>query len=212
MGSRAVLQLISAAHSGMTPEEFDAAVLSWMLKARNARLNRLYAQSAYQPMQELLAYLQAHGFTIYLMAGNGIDFMRPWAEKVYGIPPERVIGSSIRTTFDKKRGELLLRGEFDLMDDKGGAPALLQRAIGHRPIVAFGNADSDLDMLEWVTAGEGRRFALLVRHTDGENEFAYDRKAIFGRLDKGLDMAKKRGWVIADMTKDWNRAFAKIVK
>jgi hypothetical protein len=213
-GTRGMMELTAAAHSGMTTEEFETTVMNWLAKARNPKLNRPYTQCALLPMLELLDFLRSSGFKTYIVLRGDAGFLRPWAEKVYGVPPDQVIGSSVRTKFESRRGAPLLvrRPEFDLMEDGAGRPAAIYRAIGRRPIAAFGNSDADLEMLQWTAAGEGRHLALVVHHTNGGNEFAYDRKAMFGRLDKGLDMARKNGWRIADMTKDWNRFFTKTTK
>jgi len=210
-GTRGLLELMMAAHSGMSTGDFERTVLDWLPRGRNPRLNRLYSQCVYQPMQELLGYLRANNFTIYVVSGGDAEFMRVWAGQAYGIPPGQVIGSTARTKFEMRKGEPLLirRGEADLMEGKAAG---IYRFIGHRPIAAFGNSDADMEMMEWTGAGEGRRLVLLLHHTDSGHEFAYDRKADFGRLDKGLDAAKKKGWVIADMTKDWNQVFTKTVK
>jgi hypothetical protein len=214
LGPRGTIELVNATHAGMTDQEFDRTVLQWLAKGRIAKLNRLYAQSAYQPMLELLAYLRTNGFTTYIVSCSGIEFMRPWSEKAYGIPPERVIGSSTKMKFEIRKGAAVLvrRAEYDLIDEKGGKPAGIYRWLGRKPIAAFGCSDDDIETLEWVSSGAGPHLAVLVRHTDGENEFAYDRSSVIGRLDRALGAAKKKGWFIADMTKDWNRIFPKTIK
>jgi hypothetical protein len=213
-GTRGILELTAAAHSGMTAEQFDATVVNWITKMRNPRLNRPYNQCALLPMLELLDFLHASGFRTYILHRGDAGFLRPWAEKAYGVTPDQVIGSSVRTKFEVHKGTPILvrRPEFDLMEDGPGRPSAIYRVTGRRPIAAFGNSDGDLEMLQWTAAGEGRHLVVLVHHTNGGNEFAYDRKAIFGRLDKGLDTARKNGWTIADMTKDWNRFFTKTGK
>jgi hypothetical protein len=159
----------------------------------------------YQPMLEVLAYLRANGFKPFIVSGGGIEFMRPWAEAVYGIPPEQIVGSSIKTKFEPREGKpvLVRLPELNFIDDKEGKPVGINAHIGRRPIAAFGNSDGDLQMLQWTTAGQGPRFALYVHHTDAEREWAYDRKSSIGRLDKGLDEAHAKGWTVVDMKQDW---------
>jgi hypothetical protein len=164
----------------------------------------------YEPMLELLAYLRTNGFKTFIVSGGGIEFMRPWTEKVYGFPPEQVIGSSIKTRFEMRDGKpvLVRLTEINFIDDKAGKPVGINSHIGRRPIASFGNSDGDLEMLQWTTAGTGARFALIVHHTDGEREWVYDRTSSIGRLDKALDEAKAKGWTVVDMKKDWNRVFS----
>jgi hypothetical protein len=164
----------------------------------------------YQPMLELLAYLRANGFKTFIVSGGGIEFMRPWTEKVYGIPPEQVIGSSGKLKFEMRDGKpaLVKLPQVDLIDDKEGKPVGIQSHIGRRPIAAFGNSDGDLQMLQWTAAGSGARFALIVHHTDVEREWAYDRKSHIGTLDKAWDEAVAKGWTVVSMKDDWKRVFA----
>ena len=213
-GTKGILELASAVQSGLSPEESDAAVKGWLARSRNPRLNRTYDQCALLPMVELLEFLRASGFRTYIILRGDAGFLRAWSERAYGVPPEQVIGSSVRTKYEVRKGvpRLVLRPEFDLMEDGAGRPAAIYRVTGRRPIAAFGNSDGDIEMLQWVAAGERRHLSLLVHHTNGGNEFAYDRKAVFGKLDRGLDLARKNGWTIADMTKDWNRFFSKTGK
>ena len=194
-----------ATHAGMTTEEFAQIVKDWIATAKHPKTGRPYTEMVYQPMLELLAYLRANGFKTYIVSGGGIEFMRPWTEKVYGIPPEQVIGSSIKTKFELRDGKpvLVRLPEIDFIDDKEGKPVGINQHIGRRPIAAFGNSDGDLQMLQWTTAGSGARFALLVHHTDAEREWAYDRKSSIGRLDKALDEAQAKGWTVVDMKNDW---------
>ena len=163
----------------------------------------------YQPMLELLAYLRANGFKTFIVSGGGIEFMRPWTEKVYGIPPEQVVGSSGKLKFELRDGKpvLVKLPEIDFIDDKAGKPVGIQQHIGRRPIAAFGNSDGDLQMLQWTAAGSGARFCLIVHHTDAEREWAYDRKSHIGHLDKALDEAKAKGWTVVDMKDDWKTIF-----
>lgn len=209
-GEQATAELIAATHAGMTTEEFELQVGDWIRTARHPRFNRPYTDLAYQPMLELLAYLRGHGFRTFIVSGGGIDFMRAWAQQVYGIPPEQVIGSQGRLTFELRQGKpvLVKQPQIDLVDDGPGKPVAIQRNIGRRPIAAFGNSDGDLPMLQWTMAGPGKRLALIVHHTDAAREWAYDRAADVGRLDKALDAAQANGWTIVDMKRDWKRVFS----
>jgi phosphoserine phosphatase len=209
-GEHGVLQLLDATHAGMTTDEFTAIVGDWLARARHPRFQRPYTDLVYQPMLEVLAYLRAHGFKTYVVSGGGIEFMRPWAERGYGIPPEQVIGSSIKTRLETREGRpvLVRLPEVDFVDDKEGKPAGIQKFIGRRPIAAFGNSDGDLQMLQWTAAGGGARLMALVHHTDAEREWAYDRQSPIGRLDRALEEARARGWLIVDMKRDWARVFA----
>ncbi len=209
-GERAILEIVMASHTGMTTEEFAQTVQAWITSAKHPKTGRLYTEMVYQPMLELLAYLRANGFKPFIVSGGGIEFMRPWVEKVYGIPPEQVIGSSIKTRFEMRDDKpvLVRLPELDFIDDKEGKPVGIQRQIGRRPIAAFGNSDGDLQMLQWTAAGTGRSLCLYVHHTDAEREWAYDRTSPIGRLDKGLEEAKTKGWTVVDMKNDWKRIFA----
>jgi phosphoserine phosphatase len=204
-GEKGLLTLVMATHAGMTTAEFEKIVKDWLATAGHPTAKRPYTKMVYQPMLELLAYLRANGFKTFIVSGGGIEFMRPWVSEVYGVPPEQVIGSSIKTKFEMRDGKpvLVRLPEINFIDDKEGKAIGINAHIGRRPIAAFGNSDGDLQMLQWTTAGDGARFALYVHHTDGEREWAYDRKATFGRLDKGLDEAKAKGWTVVDMKKDW---------
>lgn len=204
-GERAILEIIMASHAGMTTEEFEKVVLKWISTAKHPTTHRLYTEMVYQPMLEVLAYLRAHGFKTFIVSGGGAEFMRPWAESVYGIPPEQVIGSSIKTRFQLRNGKpvLVRLPELNFIDDKDGKVIGIHSHIGRRPIAAFGNSDGDLQMLQWIAAGTGPNFALYVHHTDAEREWAYDRQSHVGRLDKGLDEAVKKGWTVVDMKRDW---------
>jgi len=209
-GERALAELSMATHAGMTSDGFERIAREWIATARHPVTGRLYTEMVYQPMLELLAYLRANGFKTFIVSGGGIEFMRPWSERVYGIPPEQVIGSSIKTKFELRDGKpvLVRLPEINFIDDGPGKPVGIQMHVGRRPIAAFGNSDGDLQMLQWTAAGAGPRFCLYVHHTDAEREWAYDRASSIGRLDKGLDEAKARGWTIVDMTADWKRVFA----
>jgi haloacid dehalogenase-like hydrolase len=205
-GEKAILEIVMTTHAGMTTTEFEQIVKDWIAKARHPKTGKLYTEMVYQPMRELLAYLRSNGFKTFIVSGGGIEFMRPWTQKVYGIPPEQVVGSSIKTKFEMRRdGPVLVRlPEIDFIDDKEGKPVGINSHIGRRPIAAFGNSDGDLQMLQWTTAGQGQRFALLVHHTDAEREWAYDKNSSVGRLDKALTEAKAKGWTVVDMKQDWN--------
>ncbi len=209
-GERAMLEIVMATHAGMTTEEFTQTVRDWIATAKHPKTGRLYTEMVYQPMLELLATLRANGFKTFIVSGGGIEFMRPWTEKVYGIPPEQVVGSSIKSKFEMRDGKPVLArlAEVDFIDDGPGKPVGINSHIGRRPIAAFGNSDGDLQMLQWTAAGTGKRFCLLVHHTDAEREWAYDRESPIGKLDKGLDEAKAKGWTVVDMKNDWKRIFA----
>jgi len=210
-GEPAIFQIVMTTHAGMTTAEFDKIVTDWITTAKHPKTKRLYTEMVYQPMLELLAYLRANGFKTYIVSGGGIEFMRPWMEKVYGIPPEQVIGSSIKTQFTMQNGRpvLMRLPGIDFIDDKSGKPVGINKFIGRRPIFAFGNSDGDQQMLEWTAGGRGLRFMGLVHHTDAEREWAYDRKSSIGRLDKALDEATAKGWTVVDMKKDWKTIFPK---
>ena len=208
-GEHVILELVMATHAGNTTEEFSQTVEDWLATAKHPQTGRPYTDMVYQPMLELLDYLRANGFKTYIVSGGGIEFMRPWTERVYGIPPEQVIGSSIKTKFELRgNNPVLVRlPEINFIDDKAGKPVGINQHIGRRPIAAFGNSDGDLQMLQWVAAGTGRSFCFYVHHTDGDREWAYDRNSSIGRLDRGLDEAQERGWTICDMKRDWKYIF-----
>ena len=208
-GEHALMEMAMATHAGTTTEQFDAIVRDWVATAKHPKTGRRYAEMVYQPMLEVLHYLRANGYRTYIVSGGGIEFMRPWTEAVYGIPPEQVIGSSIKTKFEIRDGEPVLarQPELNFIDDKEGKPVAINQHIGRRPVAAFGNSDGDLQMLQWSMGGKGRRFALYVHHTDAEREWAYDRASHIGRLDKGLDEAAERGWTVVDMKQDWKRIY-----
>ncbi len=204
-GEEGLVEMAMATHAGMTTEEFETIVTDWITTAKHPKTGKLYTEMVYQPMLELMGYLKANGFKPYIVSGGGVEFIRPWAERVYGIPPEHVIGSSILTKFEMREGKpvLVRLPKIDFVDDKEGKPVGIQMRIGRRPIASFGNSDGDLQMLEWTAAGPGPRFCLFVRHTDAVREWAYDRTSSIGRLDKGLDEAQSKGWTVVDMKKDW---------
>ena len=198
-----------ATHAGMTTEEFEKSVRDWIATAKHPGTGRLYTEMVYQPMLELLRYLRANGFKTFIVSGGGADFMRVFSEKVYGIPPEQVIGSTGKLKFELREGKpvLVKLPEIDFIDDKDGKPVGIQKHIGRRPILAFGNSDGDLQMLQWTATGGGARFMGLVHHTDAEREWAYDRKSSVGRLDQALDEANAKGWTVVNMKNEWNRVF-----
>ncbi len=206
-GEHALLEMTMATHAGMTAEEFEKSVTHWVSTAKHPTTGRLYTEMVFQPMLEVLAYLRANGYKTFIVSGGGIDFMRPWAERVYGIPPEQVVGSSIKAKYEVRDGKpvLIKVPELNFIDDKEGKPIGIHQHIGRRPIMAFGNSDGDFQMLEWTTGGSGPRLGLLVHHDDAEREWAYDRESHMGRLERGLDEGPERGWVIISMKDDWRR-------
>ncbi len=208
-GEPAIFAIMLATHVDMTTDEFAGVVGDWIATARHPKTNRPYTEMVYQPMLELLAYLRANGFKTFIVSGGGVEFMRVFAEKVYGIPPEQVVGSTGKLRFDLRDGNPVLTKlpELNFFDDKSGKPIAIQTSIGRRPIAAFGNSDGDLQMLQWTCAASGPRFCLYVHHTDAEREWAYDRQSSIGRLDKGLDEARAKGWTVVDMKKDWKVIF-----
>jgi phosphoserine phosphatase len=208
-GMRGIAELVAASHAGMSTDEFARLVTDWLATARHPRFNRAYTDLAYQPMVELLAYLRANGFRTYVVSGGGVEFMRPWTAKVYGIPPEQVIGSSIKEKYELTGDTAVLMRlpEVDFVDDGPGKPLGIHKFIGRRPIFAAGNSDGDLEMLQWTTLAPGPRFALIVRHTDAQREWAYDRHSPIGRLDKAIDEAGRRGWLVVDMKQSWKTIY-----
>ena len=204
-GERGIVDAIAATHVGNTTDEFETVVKDWIGSARHPTTNRLYTDMVFQPMIEVLAYLRANQFKTYIVSGGGVEFMRPWTERTYGIPPEQVIGSRARMKYEVRGTTPVLArlADIDLVDDKAGKPVGIQQVIGRRPVIAFGNSDGDFEMLEWTTSAPGPRLGLIVHHTDDAREWAYDRGAAVGRLERGLDEAPKRGWVLIDMKQDW---------
>jgi phosphoglycolate phosphatase-like HAD superfamily hydrolase len=208
-GEPAIGKIVMVSHSGMTTEEFGKIVQDWIATAKNPATKRPLLEMVYQPMIELLTYLRANGFKTFIVSGGGIEFMRPWTEKVYGIPPEQVVGSSGKTKFEMQGGKpvLMKLPEINFIDDRVGKPVGINQHIGRRPIAAFGNSDGDQQMLEWTTAGAGARFALIIHHDDAQREFAYDRKSHIGTLDKAWDEANAKGWTVVSMKDDWKTIF-----
>jgi phosphoserine phosphatase len=208
-GEKGLLQLLMASHAGMTTDEFARAVNDWLASARHPRLGRAYTELVYQPMLELLAYLRENGFKTYIVSGGGVEFMRTFAEQRYGVPPEQVVGSTIRTKYEVRGGKpvILRLPELDFVDDGPGKPVGVHKFIGRRPIAAFGNSDGDFEMLEWVTSAPGPRLGLIVNHDDATREYAYDRGSPIGRLERGLAEGPRRGWTIVSMRNDWKKVF-----
>jgi phosphoglycolate phosphatase-like HAD superfamily hydrolase len=213
-GEPALVQVVMATHAGMTTDEFDEAVRKWLASAKHPKTGRPYSEMAYQPMLEVLAHLRANGFKTFIVSGGGVNFMRVFSERVYGIPPEQVVGSTGKVKFELRDGKpvLVKLPEVQFVDDNVGKPVGIHQFIGRRPLMAFGNSDGDLQMLQWTAAGNGARFCLYVHHTDAEREWAYDRTSHIGKLDKGLDEATAKGWTVVDIKKDWKRVFAFDVK
>jgi len=208
-GEKGLMPILAATHTGMTTEEFTKSVAAWAATAKHPRSGRLYTEMIYQPMVEVLSYLRANGFKTYIVSGGGIEFMRPWVEKAYGIPPEQVVGSSGVTKFEMRpSGPVLLKEpKIEFVDDGPGKPVGINHFIGRRPLLAFGNSDGDHQMLQWTAAGGGPRFMGIVHHTDADREWAYDRTSHIGKLDKAWDEALARGWTVVDMKKDWKRVY-----
>jgi phosphoserine phosphatase len=208
-GMKGLMEIVLASHSGMSATAFEQEAAKWLATAKHPKLDRLYAKLVYQPQLELLEYLRANGFKTFIVSGGGVAFMRPITQKAYGIPPEQVIGSRVVSEYQNMNGKpaIVRMPKIGFIDDKAGKPVAIYEQIGRRPILAFGNSDGDFEMVEYTTAGEGRRLGLFVHHTDGEREFAYDRKSHVGKLDKALDQASARGWIIVDMKQDWKTVF-----
>jgi hypothetical protein len=208
-GEHAIVEIVMATHAGMTTQAFEEIVNDWIAKARHPQTRRLFTEMVYQPMLELLAFMRANGFKTFLVSGGGVEFMRPWAGAVYGVPPEQIVGSSIRTRYEMRNGQpvLVRLPAIDFIDDKQGKPVGINSHIGRRPIAAFGNSDGDLQMLEWTAAGHGARFALLVHHTDAVREYAYDKGA-----EKALEEATAKGWTVVDMKHDWKVVYPAVKK
>jgi len=208
-GERGIVEMVMATHAAMTSAEFEKVAADWIASARHPKYGKPYTECVYQPMLELLAYLRANGFKTFIVSGGGIEFMRPWAEKVYGVPPEQVVGSSVKLQYELRPGGpvLVRQAAVDFVDDKAGKPVGIQKHVGRRPVLAVGNSDGDTEMLEWTTIGHVPSLGLLVHHTDAGRETAYDRESHVGRLDTALDEAPSRGWIVVDMKADWKRVF-----
>lgn len=208
-GEKGIAELVMASHAGMRPEEFQKIVGDWLAAAEHPRFKLPYTDLVYQPMLELLSYLRDNGFTTYIVSGGGIEFVRNFSEAKYGIPPAQVVGSSIKTKYEIIDGvpTVMRLADINFIDDKEGKPIGITEHIGQRPIFASGNSDGDYQMLDWTTSGEGPRFGLILHHTDAEREYAYDRDSSVGRLDKALNDAPSKGWVVIDMKNDWKTVF-----
>lgn len=208
-GEHGLLKLVMVSHAGMTTTEFEAIVKDWLKTAKHPRFDRPYTDLVYQPMLELLQYLRENDFKTFIVSGGGIEFMRPWVEEVYGIPPDQVVGSSIKTEFDYNNGNPVIRrlAELDFIDDKAGKPVGIHKFIGRKPVFASGNSDGDLQMMQWTASNDFKSFMLYLHHTDADREWAYDRDSHIGKLDKGLDEAAEKGWTVIDMKKDWNKIY-----
>jgi phosphoglycolate phosphatase-like HAD superfamily hydrolase len=208
-GEHGLIELVLASHAGNTEGEFAQIVRDWVKTARHPRFQRPYTELTFAPMRELLDYLRANGFRTWIVSGGGVEFLRVVAEELYGVPPEQVIGSSVRTRYELRDGKpaIVRLPEIDFIDDKAGKPVGIHKFIGRRPIAAFGNSDGDFQMLEWTTSAPGVRLGLILHHDDAAREFAYDRKSAFGRLDRALDEAGRRGWTVVSMKNDWTRVF-----
>lgn len=208
-GEKGLLAMTMATHADLTAEEFNKSVTDWLATAKHPKNGKPYTEMVYQPMLELLTYLRANGFKTFIVSGGGIDFIRPWAEKVYGIPPEQIIGSSIKSKYELRDGKpvIVKLPEINFIDDKVGKPVGIHHHIGRRPIFAAGNSDGDFEMLEWTTGGKGARLGMIIHHTDAEREWAYDRESHIGKLVKGLDEAAAKGWTIVDMKNDWKTIY-----
>lgn len=208
-GEKGLMQLLMTTHANMTSEDFSTTVAQWLATAKHPSTGMYYTEMVYQPMLELIHYLQENEFKVFIVSGGGIEFMRPWTEKIYGIPPEQVIGSSIQMQFEIQDGKpvLMRLPKINFVDDKKGKPVGIQQHIGRRPIFTFGNSDGDQQMLQWVTAGDGLRFGGIVHHTDAKREFAYDTDTYFGKLKEVLPLAKKQGWIVIDMQKEWKTIY-----
>ncbi|MBZ9938402.1 haloacid dehalogenase-like hydrolase [Mesorhizobium sp. BR1-1-16] len=209
-GDKGLLELVAATHAGMTSDAFTQIVSNWLATARHPKTGKPYTSMVYQPMLELINYLKNNGFQVYIVSGGGIEFMRPWTERIYGIPPENVVGSSIKSKFEDTEGapRIIRLPDINFIDDGAGKPIGIYQHIGRRPIAAFGNSDGDFQMLEWTTSGPGRSLGLLVHHDDAAREYAYDRQSHFGRLDRGLAEGPQRGWTIVSMKDDWKQIYA----
>ena len=208
-GAVGTIRLLTATHAGLTTDEYEEVIVDWLNHARHPRFKKPYTDCVYKPMLELLAYLRENGFKTFIVSGGGVEFMRPWTEKVYGIPPEQVVGSTCKLKYDVRDGSpcIIRSDEVQFVDDRSGKPVGIREFIGRRPIAAFGNSDGDLEMLQWTKAAPGKRLSVLIHHTDDKREWAYDRNSAIGKLNKALDMASADGWTVVDMKEDWKEIF-----
>lgn len=210
-GEKGMIEIVLATHTGMNVEKFETTVKEWLATAKHPRFQRPYTECIYQPMLEVMQFLRANGFKTFIVSGGTVEFMRPFTFKTYGVPPDQVVGTTFKTKYEVKgdSSSIFLEPAIDQIDDKTGKPVSIMKYIGRRPLMAFGNSDGDYQMLEYTTTGKGPRFGMFVHHTDAKREYAYDRNSTFGKLDKGLDDAAKRGWFLADMKNDWKTIFPK---
>jgi phosphoserine phosphatase len=208
-GEKGLAKIVAATHGGMTTTEFERIVTHWLATTRHPRFDRPYTELIYQPMLEVLAYIRANQFKTYIVSGGGAEFMRPFTEKAYGIPPEQVVGSTVKLNYELRDDKpvLMRTGEVDFVDDHAGKPVGIQKSIGRQPVLAFGNSDGDYEMLRWASASKGPSLGLIVHHTDAEREYAYDRNSAIGKLARALDEAPARGWTVVDMKRDWKTIF-----
>ncbi|MGI9530922.1 HAD family hydrolase [Lutimonas sp.] len=204
-GEHGLITLVMATHAGKTTDEFDQDVKQWIKNAKHPQKNVSYDQLVYQPMLELLQYLRDNGFKTYIVSGGGVDFMRAFVTDIYGIPEEQILGSRIKTSFDYNNGAPVIHRlpELDFIDDKEGKPLNIQKIIGKKPVFSSGNSDGDLQMMQWTASNSYKSFMLYVHHTDSIREWSYDRNSHIGKLDKGLDQARRDGWTVIDMKSDW---------
>ncbi len=209
-GEKGMVDLVMATHAGMTTDEFAKIATDWLATAKHPKTGKPFTEMTYLPMRELLDYLRANGFRTYIVSGGGVEFMRPITEQLYGIPPEQVVGSTISTEYDLVGDVPVLKRlpKIDFVDDGPGKPVGINRFIGLKPIFVAGNSDGDYEMMRWTTALKGPGFAMLVHHTDAQREYAYDRDSAFGKLDKALNEAERRNWLVVDMKNDWKKIFA----
>ena len=210
LGEKGLVQIIATTHAGMTTDEFHQIVADWIATAKSPKFDRPYTQLVYQPMLELMDYLRDKDFKTFIVSGGGVEFMRPWSEATYGIPPEQVVGSSGKVTFEldaQGKARLVKQADVEFVDDGAGKPVGINRFIGHRPILAVGNSDGDLQMLQYVASGDGPHFVAFVHHDDDTREVAYDRTSAIGKLDKGLDAAAAGDWLVVSMKDDWKSVF-----
>jgi phosphoglycolate phosphatase-like HAD superfamily hydrolase len=208
-GELGLVELVMATHAGMTTDQFNKIVTDWFATAKHPKTGKLYTDMTFLPMRELLDYLRSNGFTTYIVSGGGVEFMRPVTEKLYGIPPQQVVGSTISTEYAIVGDVPVLKRlpKIDFVDDGAGKPAGINKFIGRKPIFVAGNSDGDYEMMRWTTAAKGPGFAMIVHHTDADREYAYDRQSPFGKLDKALDEAERRNWLVVDMKADWKTVF-----
>jgi hypothetical protein len=213
-GSKAITQLTSTMYAGTTTDEFDNAVLSWLSRGRIQKLNRLYTQSAYLPMQEFIACLRTNGFRVYAISGGTVEFLRPWSEKILGFLPDHLLGGMVGVKIEKKGDTMVMRRRADAttLGERGPEAEGIFREIGKRPIIYAGTSDNQLETMQWVSYGSGRHLTMIIHHTDSGNEFSYDSRSPFGKLEKALSGAKDNGWVVVDMLKDWNKVFTPSAK